>query len=153
MWRWSGERTRRDNLCPRSVEAALRRCPTSKVRSSGREEMPLIQGQEQWPRGDTPGPRSGAATERRYPTSKVRETQVRRWALKEGIRGQTDWNHNHKIDWVWCYCIAIEPIPVPHIVAFIPQSCSWEHCPKVYCMQIFKNLSFCFPGILTDNYW
>ena len=46
------------------------------------EEISLIQGKEQWLCF------AGAALER-YPTSKVRETQVRRWMLQEGIRGQT----------------------------------------------------------------
>ena len=67
-------------------------------------------------KGDTPRPRLGAAARRNYPTSKVRssgcalleqprrdpfmskvrKTQVRRQVLREGIRGQTDWNHNHR---------------------------------------------------------
>ena len=42
-----------------------------KVRRGGSEEIPLIQGKEQWLRF------AGAAV-KRYPTSKVRETQVRR---------------------------------------------------------------------------
>ena len=42
--------------------------------ASGREEIPHVQGQEQWPRGDTPRPRSGAAAVRRYPMSKVRSS-------------------------------------------------------------------------------
>ena len=41
-----------------------------KVRKSGDEEIPLIQGKEQWLRF------AGAAV-KRYPTPKVRETQVR----------------------------------------------------------------------------
>ena len=41
-----------------------------KVRKDGSEEIPLIQGKEQWLRF------SGAAV-KRYPKSKVRETQVR----------------------------------------------------------------------------
>ena len=41
-----------------------------KVRRGGREEMPLIQGKEQWLCF------AGAAV-KRYPTTKVRETQVR----------------------------------------------------------------------------
>ena len=53
-----------------------------KVRKSGSEEIPLIQGKEQWLRF------AGAAVER-YPTPKVRETQVRWYVLQEGIRGQT----------------------------------------------------------------
>ena len=42
-----------------------------KVRKSGDEEIPLIQGKEQWLRF------AGAAV-KRYPMPKVRETQVRR---------------------------------------------------------------------------
>ena len=42
-----------------------------KVRRSGSEEIPLVQGKEQWLHF------AGAAV-KRYPTSKVRETQVRR---------------------------------------------------------------------------
>ena len=38
---------------------------------------------------------AGAAV-KRYPTSKVRETQVRWWVLREGIRGQTHWDHSHR---------------------------------------------------------
>ena len=74
--------------CLRSGAAAERRNPTSKeqllrgcrkaersystfqIRRGGREELPLIQGKEQWL------PFAGAAL-KRYPTSKVRETQVR----------------------------------------------------------------------------
>ena len=33
---------------------------------------------------------------KRYPTPEVRETQVRREVLREGIRGQTYGNHNHR---------------------------------------------------------
>ena len=33
---------------------------------------------------------------KRYPTSQIRETQVRWFTLREGIRGQTDRNHNHR---------------------------------------------------------
>ena len=49
----------------------------------------------QW-RGATPfqGKEQGlcfdGAAVKRYPMSKLRETQVRQWALREGIRGQTD---------------------------------------------------------------
>ena len=43
---------------------------TFKVRRGGPEEIPLIQGKEQWLRF------AGAAV-KRYPTSKIRETQVR----------------------------------------------------------------------------
>ena len=41
-----------------------------KVRKGGGEEIPLIQGKEQWLR-------STRAAVKRYPTPKVRETQVR----------------------------------------------------------------------------
>ena len=41
-----------------------------KVRKGGSEEIPLVQGKEQWLRF------AGAAV-KRYPTPKVRETQVR----------------------------------------------------------------------------
>ena len=47
-----------------------------KVRKGSSEEIPLIQGKEQWLRF------AGAAV-KRYPTPKVRETQVR-------------WYHNHR---------------------------------------------------------
>ena len=53
-----------------------------KVRRGSGEEIPLVQGKEQWLCF------AGAAV-KRYPTPKVRETQVRQWALQEGIRGQT----------------------------------------------------------------
>ena len=42
-----------------------------KVMKDGSEEIPLVQGKEQWLRF------AGAAM-KRYPTPKVRETQVRR---------------------------------------------------------------------------
>ena len=48
-----------------------------------------VQGKEVWLRF------SGAAM-KRYPTSKVRETQVRWYLLRDGIRGQTHWNHNQR---------------------------------------------------------
>ena len=47
-----------------------------------REEIPLIQGKEQQLHF------AGGAV-KRYPMTKVRETQVRRYVLQEGIRGQT----------------------------------------------------------------
>ena len=53
-----------------------------KVRRSGGEEIPLIQGKEQWLRF------AGAAM-KRYLMPKVRETQVRWLVLQEGISGQT----------------------------------------------------------------
>ena len=52
-----------------------------KVRKGGGEEIPLIQGKEQWLR-------FAGATVKRYPTPKVRETQVRWSVLQEGIRGR-----------------------------------------------------------------
>ena len=53
-----------------------------KVRKGGSEEIPLVQGKEQWLRF------AGAAM-KRYPMPKIRETQVRWLVLQEGIRGQT----------------------------------------------------------------
>ena len=47
-----------------------------------REEIPLIQGKEQWLCF------AGAAV-KRYSTPKVRETQVRWQVFQESIRGQT----------------------------------------------------------------
>ena len=55
---------------------------TFKVRRGGHEEIPLVQGKEQWLCF------AGAAV-KKYPTPKVRETQVIRSVLQEGIRGQT----------------------------------------------------------------
>ena len=52
-----------------------------KVRKRGGEEIPLVQGKEQWLRF------AGAAI-KRYPMPKVRETQVRQYVLQEGIRGR-----------------------------------------------------------------
>ena len=60
-----------------------------KVRRGGGEETPLVQGKEQRLHF------AGAAM-KRHPMSKVTETQVRQKALREGIRGQTDGNHNHR---------------------------------------------------------
>ena len=61
---------------PTSKEQQLRGCrrakrsySTFKVRRGGREEIPLVQGKDQWLHF------AGAAVNR-YPTSKVRETQV-----------------------------------------------------------------------------
>ena len=72
----SGAAAERTN--PTSKEQQLRRCrraersySTFKVRRDNHEEIPLLQGKEQWLRF------AGAAMTR-YPTSKVRETQVRR---------------------------------------------------------------------------
>ena len=54
----------------RGLRRAWRSYPTLKVRKGGSEEMPLVQGKEQWQCF------AGAAM-KRYPTPKVRETQVR----------------------------------------------------------------------------
>ena len=62
--------------------AAKRSYPTLEVRGGGQEELPHIQGKEQWPH-------FAETAVKRCPMSKVRETQVRRQALREGIRGQT----------------------------------------------------------------
>ena len=51
--------------------AAEKRYPRSKVSSGSHEEIPHIQGKEQWLRF------AGAAV-KKYPTNKVKETQVRR---------------------------------------------------------------------------
>ena len=45
--------------------------PTLKVRKGGGEDIPLVQGKEQWLR-------FAGAAKKRYPIPKVRETQVRR---------------------------------------------------------------------------
>ena len=68
---------------PLEPQVAERRYLTSKVRNGGHEEMPHVQDKEQWPH-------SARAAVKRYPMFKVRETPVRWWALREGIRGQTD---------------------------------------------------------------
>ena len=62
---------------------AERSYSTFKVRRGGHEKIPLVQGKEQQLHF------SGTAV-KRYPTYKVRENQVRRYMLREGIRGQTD---------------------------------------------------------------
>lgn len=61
---------------------AERSYSTFKVKRGGGEEIPLVQGKEQWMSF------AGAAM-KRYPTSNVRETQVRPQVLQEGIGGQT----------------------------------------------------------------
>ena len=65
-----GRRLRGATPCPRSAAAAERSYPMSKVRGGGHEEIPHVQGKEQWLGF------AGVAV-KRYPTSKVRETQVR----------------------------------------------------------------------------
>ena len=64
----------------RGQRRAERSYSMSKVRS-GHEEIPLVQGKEQWLCF------AGAAM-KRYPTSKVRETQVRRYVLLEASEGR-----------------------------------------------------------------
>ena len=84
----SGAAARKSYHTPEVGEAAERSNPTSKewrlhiqkkaersystfkVRRRGQEEIPLVQGKEQWLRF------AGAAV-KKYPMSKVRETQVR----------------------------------------------------------------------------
>ena len=61
---------------------AKRSYSTFKVRRGGHEEIPLVQGKEQWLC-------FAEAAVKRHPMSKVRETQVRGQVLREGIRGQT----------------------------------------------------------------
>ena len=61
---------------------AKRSYSTFKVRRGSCEDIPLVQGKEQWLGF------AGAAV-RRCPTSKVKKTQVRWQVLQEGIRGQT----------------------------------------------------------------
>ena len=52
-----------------------------KVRKGGGEEIPLVQGKEQWLH-------FAGVTMKRYLTSKVRETQVRRQVFQEGTRSR-----------------------------------------------------------------
>ena len=52
------------------TQEGIEELPTLKVRKGSVEEIPLVQGKEQWLRF------AGAAV-KRYPTPKVRETQVR----------------------------------------------------------------------------
>ena len=63
--------------------------PRSRPGGAAGEEIPLVQGNEHQLCF------AGAAV-KRYPMSKVRETQVRWQVFREGIRGQTHWNHNHR---------------------------------------------------------
>ena len=60
----------------------------SKVRGSGREELPYAQGQGWRPRGATPCPRSGAVAERSYPKSEVRGGDERSYPASE-VRGSS----------------------------------------------------------------
>ena len=76
-WRLSGHRR------------AERSYSMFKARKGASEEIALIQGKEQQLHF------AGTAV-KRYPTSKVRETQVRQWMLREGIRGQTHSNCDHR---------------------------------------------------------
>ena len=70
--RWAIHRTVRTDVWYLDVCYATQRSyPTSKVRKGGGEDIPLVQGKEQWLHF------AGAAV-KRYPTPKVRETQVRR---------------------------------------------------------------------------
>ena len=70
------EQLRGDTSRPRLGVVAMRRYPTFKVRSGGHEDIPHLQGQEQWLCF------AGAAV-KRYPMSKLRETPVRQQALEQ----------------------------------------------------------------------
>ena len=61
--------------------------PTLKVRKGGGEEIPFVQGKEQWLRF------AGAAV-KRYPMSKVRETQVS--VVREHQRADTLKSYSQK---------------------------------------------------------
>ena len=67
---------------PGSMAAAM-------AQECSQEELPYIQGKEQ-------GLCFAGAAVKRYLISKVRETQVTWEALREGISGQTDGNHNDR---------------------------------------------------------
>ena len=73
----------------RGHRRAERSCSTFNVRRGYGEEIALVQGKEKRQHF------AGAAL-KRYPTPKVRETQVRWQMLREGIKGQTHGNHNHR---------------------------------------------------------
>ena len=64
------------------TEATERSYLKPKFRGGAREKVPYVQGKEKQLCF------AGAAV-KRYPMSKIRETQVRRQALREGIKGQT----------------------------------------------------------------
>ena len=64
------KRMKRNDDSLRDLRRAERSYSTFKVRRGGSEEIPLVQGKEQWLRF------AGAAV-KRYPMPKVRETQVR----------------------------------------------------------------------------
>ena len=64
------------------AQEGLEEPPMLKARKGGGEEIPLIQGKEQWLY-------FAEAALKRYPTPKVRETQERWSVLQESIRGQT----------------------------------------------------------------
>ena len=79
-----------DLFCSKNLRQrrAKRSYSTLKVRRGNYEEIPLIQGKEQWLCF------AGAAV-KRYPTSKVRETQIRWQVLQEASEGRHA-NHNHR---------------------------------------------------------
>ena len=80
---------RNEYIFPQGFPQESSQSYTNNAPKIDREEIPHAQGQERWLCV------AGAAM-KRYPTSKVRETHVRRQALREGIRGQINWNHNHQ---------------------------------------------------------
>ena len=53
-----------------------------KVRKGGAEEIPFVQGKDQWLH-------FAGAVVKRYPTFKVRETQVRQYVLQKGRHAET----------------------------------------------------------------
>ena len=67
---------------------AERSYPTPEARGGTREELPHIQGQEQWPR--VPGCDSTGTAERSYPASEARgggrEEQPKEWWLRRHRR-------------------------------------------------------------------
>ena len=69
-------------FCRCKMELPHEELPNVKVGAAA-ERLPHVQGKEKRLRF------AGAAM-KRYPMSKVRETQVRKWALRKCIRGQTD---------------------------------------------------------------
>ena len=73
---------KRPNYIHSWYRRAKRSYSTFKARRGGGEEIPLVQGKEQWLH-------FAEAAVKTYHTSKVRETQVRWQVLQEGIRGQT----------------------------------------------------------------
>ena len=93
---WTCSKTKEDDFppllpfCCICTGGAERSYARSKVRGSGREELPRVRGQGRWPRGATPRPMSGAAVERNNPTSKVRKGGSEEIPL---VQGKEQWLH------------------------------------------------------------